>query len=116
MSFGEKIIAARKKKGLTQEKLAERLNVSFQAISTWERGENLPDTGHLLELSKILGCSLDDLFSENAKPQWTLHARLFDEERMFTFVNGQVRALQLEQTLEQLSAVPDCFRELQEPI
>ena len=102
MSFGEKIIAARKKKGLTQEKLAERLNVSFQAISTWERGENLPDTGHLLELSKILGCSLDDLFSENVKPQWTLHARLFDEERMFTFVNGQVRALQLEQTAHAL--------------
>lgn len=99
MSFGKKIADARKKMGWSQENLAERLNVTFQAVSSWERDENLPDTAHLLELSSILGCSLDGLFSRDVKPEWMLHARLFDEEHMYTFISAQARALGLEQTL-----------------
>ena len=99
MRFGEKVTAARKKKGWTQEKLAEQLQVSFQAVSLWERNESLPDTAHLLQLSKLLNCSLDDLFSEEATPQWTLDSRLFNEERMYTYVTAQARALELEQTM-----------------
>lgn len=99
MRLGEKITAARKEKGWTQEQLAEQLQVSFQAVSTWERNENLPDTVHLVQLSRLLNCSLDELFSEEEKPQWILNPRLFSEERMFTFVSAQARALGLEQTL-----------------
>ena len=99
MKIGEKIMLARKKKGWTQEQLAEQLQVSFQAVSLWERNESLPDTDHLVRLSRLLSCSLDDLLSEEAAPQWTLHARLFNEEHMYTFVTAQARALGLEQTL-----------------
>ena len=102
MKIGEKIMLARKKKGWTQEQLAEQLQVSFQAVSLWERNESLPDTGHLVRLSRLLSCSLDDLLSEEAAPQWTLHARLFNEEHMYTFVTAQARALGLEQTLQAL--------------
>ena len=102
MRLGEKITAARKEKGWTQEQLAEQLQVSFQAVSTWERNENLPDTAHLIQLSRLLNCSLDELFSEEEKPQWILNPRLFSEERMFTFVSAQARALGLEQTLKAL--------------
>lgn len=86
MKIGEKIMLARKKKGWTQEQLAEQLQVSFQAVSLWERNESLPDTDHLVRLSRLLSCSLDDLLSEEAAPQWTLHARLFNEEHMYTLL------------------------------
>lgn len=102
MSLGTRIAQNRKNKHLTQEQLAERLNVSFQAVSTWERDENLPDVEHLLALARILECSLDGLFSQEEQQQWTLHARLFDETHMYTFVSAQARALGLEQTLQAL--------------
>jgi Predicted transcriptional regulators len=56
----------RKAAGLTQKELAEKLNISFQAVSKWETGESLPDTGILLELSDILGTSVDKLLSGGA--------------------------------------------------
>ena len=51
----------RKEKGLTQTELADKLNISFQAVSKWETGETLPDTGILLELCNILDVSVDTL-------------------------------------------------------
>ena len=53
----------RKKHGLSQEELAEKLGVSRQAISKWERSESSPDTDNLIELSKIYGISLDELLN-----------------------------------------------------
>ncbi len=61
LKIGNYIQLLRKKAGLTQKELAERLNISFQAVSKWENGESLPDTGILLELSDILGTSVDKL-------------------------------------------------------
>lgn len=57
--IGENIAIARKRLKLTQAKLAEMMNVSYQAVSSWERDENIPDTYNLIELAKILGVSLD---------------------------------------------------------
>lgn len=51
----------RKKKGLSQEELAERLGVSRQAVSKWERSEASPDTDNLIALAKIYDLSLDEL-------------------------------------------------------
>lgn len=51
----------RKKQGLSQEELAEKLGVSRQAVSKWERGEASPDTDNLIALAKIYGLSLDEL-------------------------------------------------------
>ena len=51
---GRQIADLRKVKGLTQSQLGERLNISFQAVSKWERGETLPDVGILLDLAKVL--------------------------------------------------------------
>ena len=53
----------RKKHGLSQEDLADKLGVSRQAISKWERSESSPDTDNLIELSKIYGISLDELLN-----------------------------------------------------
>lgn len=57
--IGEQIAILRKSKGLTQNELGERLGVSFQAVSKWERGETLPDITLLPDLAKILETTID---------------------------------------------------------
>ena len=57
MSIGSNLIAARKAKGFTQEQLAERLGVSFQAVSAWERDAYLPEAGKLAALASALNIS-----------------------------------------------------------
>ncbi len=56
---GEQIAVLRKTKGLTQSELGERIGVSFQAVSKWERGETLPDVTLLPDLAKILETTVD---------------------------------------------------------
>ena len=102
MSIGAKLTAARKIAGLTQEKLAERLDVTPQAISTWERNENLPDTKNLIALAKILKVSLDDLVSDNDPPSWELRSPTFNPEHMYTYVKAKAQANSLAQTLAAL--------------
>ena len=60
---GKQIADLRKVKGLTQNQLGERLNVSFQAVSKWERGETLPDVGILLDLAKVLETTVDHILN-----------------------------------------------------
>ena len=55
----------RKEKGLTQEHLAEKMNVSFQAVSSWEREEYLPDTYNFIQLGRVLDVSLDWLAADH---------------------------------------------------
>ena len=53
-NLAEKLYELRKTNALSQDELADKLNVSRQAISKWERGESLPDTENLIQLSKFL--------------------------------------------------------------
>jgi len=55
--------------GMTQEQLAERLNVSRQTVSKWETGTAMPDIEKLLELSALFSCSLDALLKEDMSAQ-----------------------------------------------
>ncbi len=64
MTLGQKIKQKRIEKRLTQKELADKLHVTFQTISKWEKDENEPDVATLRELSKIFECSLDYLLSE----------------------------------------------------
>ena len=58
---GIQIAALRKAKGITQSELGERIGVSFQAVSKWERGESLPDTAILPDLARILETTVDNI-------------------------------------------------------
>ncbi len=64
---GKQIANLRKENNLTQSELGERLGVSFQAVSKWERGETLPDTGILLDLANILRTTVDNILSGGEK-------------------------------------------------
>lgn len=66
MALPEKLYALRKKSSLSQEQLAEALNVSRQAISKWEGGSAMPESDKLLALSNYFGVSLDYLLKDGA--------------------------------------------------
>ncbi|MFD1440815.1 helix-turn-helix domain-containing protein [Lacticaseibacillus hegangensis] len=59
--IGQQIAAGRKAKNMTQSALADQLNVSYQAVSNWERSQSLPDIDKYAQLAKVLDLNLDDL-------------------------------------------------------
>lgn len=63
LKIGQYIQHLRKANGMTQKELAEKLNISFQAVSKWENGDALPDTGILLDLCDLLGTTADRLLN-----------------------------------------------------
>lgn len=67
MEIGNKIMKLRKKLGLSQEELAEKVGVARQTISKWELGETSPDLNQSKELSKIFNVSLDELANNDIK-------------------------------------------------
>ena len=79
IEIADRLIQLRKKHGLSQEELADKLGLSRQAVSKWERAEASPDTDNLICLAKLYGVSLDELLSteddvetivkEQVKPQ-----------------------------------------------
>lgn len=73
MTTGQKIAALRRGQGMTQDALAEALSVTRQAVSKWEADAALPETGKLLPLARLLGCTADYLLggadAETGAPQ-----------------------------------------------
>ena len=65
MDFGMKLQNLRKGKGLSQEALAEQLNVSRQAVSKWESGAGYPEMDKLILLSNLFGVTIDYLVKDN---------------------------------------------------
>lgn len=63
MNLGNNLFQSRKKAGLSQETVAEKLGISRQTISKWETGETIPDIYQAKKLSKIYNISLDDLIN-----------------------------------------------------
>lgn len=61
IEIANRLAKLRKEKGLSQEELAEKLGLSRQAVSKWERAESSPDTDNLICLAKIYNISLDEL-------------------------------------------------------
>ena len=67
MNIGEKISQIRKMSGMTQEQLAEKMNVSRQTISKWEKGFSAPDLESAVTLCKLFRISLDDFMKGEEK-------------------------------------------------
>ncbi len=65
MDLSEKLIQLRKSEGMSQEELAEKLEVSRQAISRWETGTALPDSNNILALSKLYNVTTDYLLNDD---------------------------------------------------
>lgn len=67
MTLGQKILELRKKNGLSQEELGEKVDVTRQTISNWELGETQPNPEQLKLLSKSLKVSIDELLDNDIK-------------------------------------------------
>ena len=61
-NFGKRLVEMRRAKGMTQNELAEKLSITPQAISKWEREEGLPDVTLFPEIASVLGVSVGELF------------------------------------------------------
>lgn len=66
MNFGEKLSLLRKQHGMTQLELAEKLNLSRQAVSRWERGTAEPSTENLVRIAALFGVPVDALVNGGA--------------------------------------------------
>lgn len=122
MILADKIIDLRKKAGLSQEELAEKLNVSRQAVSKWEGAQSTPDLARVLQLSELFGVSTDYLLKDDidssavpetviaddtaAKPE-PLHRVSMEEANRFLEANSRrSRLTALGVSLCILSTVP----------
>ena len=64
MTFGEKLTRLRKREGMSQESLAEKLGVSRQAVSRWEQDTALPDAAKLLPCARLFGVDVEWLLDD----------------------------------------------------
>jgi len=65
IEIANRLVELRKKNGYSQEELAEKLGLSRQAVSKWERAESSPDTDNLICLAKLYNVSLDELLNSD---------------------------------------------------
>ena len=113
MSLGKNIKKLRKESYLTQEELAEKLNVTFQAVSKWENEAGMPDISLIIPIARIFGVSTDELFgvkSEPMKKEGCIHIirRIVDLSQI-TRRRG-ILALELELDEEQNSFLKTAIR------
>lgn len=77
VELGRRIRELREKRGFKQINIANALQISAQAVSKWERGENAPDIAVLLDLTKLLGVSCDTLLGRGENSEDTFEATVF---------------------------------------
>ena len=92
MSIGKNIRRLREAKKLTQEKLAEKLGVTFQAVSSWERDEYMPETANLRKLAEVFDVSVSAIV-EDKKGTFKTKETIYNWEHMKTYVKTTASAL-----------------------
>ncbi len=92
VEIAERLAARRKEAGLSQEGLAEKLGVSRQAVSKWERSESSPDTDNLIALAKLYGVSLDDLLYVDGSIEDDVEFEMSDRAAQRASVGGEAQA------------------------
>lgn len=104
MNFGDNLKKLRTSKGMSQEKLAEKVNVSRQSVSKWETGDAYPEMNNLLELCKIFHCKINDLVNDSI-----LDVNNLDEE-----VKSRVVSLKKEESkkMKVLSKIISTFSKI----
>lgn len=98
MSIGENIKRLREERRLTQEKVADVLGVSFQAVSSWERDEYRPDIEKLVRLAELFDVSVSAIVEEKRKTFRTKET-IYNWEHMKTYVKTTAKNFKLYNTL-----------------
>lgn len=98
-NVGRKIAELRKNRNMTQLELADRMGISFQAVSNWERGNSMPDISKLPELAELFNVTIDELLGE-------------DSIAVKSIVNGDIKEYleESENAFEELSSIAPMLR------
>ncbi len=104
--IGKKIAELRKAKDLTQLELADRMVVSYQAVSNWERGNSMPDISNLVELAKILEVSIEELL--DSEKETRIVKKVIDQPEQVNLEEAAkvavlIKPVQLEKIIENQS-------------
>jgi len=99
MSFGVNIKRLREERKLTQEQLADKLDVTFQAVSSWERDEYKPDTDRLIKLAELFDVSVSSIIEEKSG-QFKTKDAIYNWEHMKTFVKTTAKNHNLQESLK----------------
>ena len=91
MEFSEKLITLRKGRDLTQEQLAEQLNVSRQSISKWESGQVIPEVEKIVELSKVFNVTLDYLLKPSEIDELSVKTDMLEQQQKQLLTRAQTR-------------------------
>lgn len=81
MSLGTNLQFLRKRENMTQEQLAEALEVSRQSVSKWESDSTYPETDKLLQLTELFHCTLDDLMKKDISSQYIEDKNHYDQHK-----------------------------------
>ncbi|MBR4544271.1 MAG: helix-turn-helix domain-containing protein [Lachnospiraceae bacterium] len=101
MSIGTNIKKIREDRKLTQQQLADAVDVSFQAVSNWERDVNIPDTVKLIELARFLDVSVSSI-TDDCLSAFVTKDAIYNWEHMKTYVKTTAKSHSLEKTLKAL--------------
>lgn len=89
MNLSNKIYEMRKAQGLSQEQLAEKLNVSRQSVSKWESGEAIPELERLIAMSKIFNVTTDYLLKESDVDELTIRTEMLERQQQALLSEAQ---------------------------
>ena len=103
LEIANRLLAYRRAHGLSQEELAEKLGVSRQAVSKWERAEAAPDTDNLIALAALYGVLIDELINGKDEPQAQ------SEEKQSTDDRSEERKTERESQSEQEENMDEGF-------
>ena len=101
--IGQRIAKARKDAGLTQAEVADKLNISYQAVSLCENEKAIPDIYNLLELAKLLEVSVSSLVEDRGDYTFTTRKNIFEWDHMATFVKHAAKANKMMNTQKALT-------------
>lgn len=88
MIFADKLVRLRKKSGMSQEELAERMNVSRQSVSKWESAQSVPDLEKILRLGELFGVTTDYLLKDEIEDEEFVEKEMSECNRKITLAEA----------------------------
>lgn len=103
MTFCDKLQTLRKNKGLTQEELAEKINVSRAAVAKWEAGQSYPDISNLIQISDLMNVTVDYLVREQSCELSVKSEKISDLDELIEF---RLELIEIPMQLFQMKLIP----------
>lgn len=92
MNFSEKILALRKSSNMTQEQLAEEVDVSRQSVSKWESGQAVPELDKIVALSRIFDVTTDYLLKPSEIDELSVKTEILEKQQQQMIIKEQKRS------------------------